>query len=186
MVPSLQERWSTAHPLYSVDEYVSHDGIGGILLRWVSYLEVAEWDHAVHHLGHAEAVPEIVKGVVSVIVMNAQLQREWMKQFLWKHTCQPPWKHSIALQQLCGAQYYLLLGQSDSTRLSDTLLSSWGRVRDYYLSRTYQLVKLSNFSLNTRYQWGNTSAELQVHLSPVTGLLSWICISAHAVVKWWL
>lgn len=34
------------------------------------YLEAAEGDHAVHHLGHAEAVPEIVEGVVSVVVVN--------------------------------------------------------------------------------------------------------------------
>lgn len=53
---------------------VPHDGNGAILLRWGAYLEAAERDHAVHHLGHAEAVPEIMKGVVSVIVMNTQLQ----------------------------------------------------------------------------------------------------------------
>lgn len=41
-----------------------------------SYLEAAEWDHAVHHLGHAETVPEIVEGVVPVIVVDAKLQRE--------------------------------------------------------------------------------------------------------------
>lgn len=43
------------------------------------YLEAAEGDHAVHHLGHAEAVPEIVEGVVSVVVVNTQLQREGME-----------------------------------------------------------------------------------------------------------
>lgn len=86
-----------------VDEHVPHDGNGVILLRWGAYLEAAERDHAVHHLGHTEAVPEIMKGVVSVIVMNTQLQREGMKQsetgelFLYKnmitHDSQPPWKH---------------------------------------------------------------------------------------------
>ena len=114
----------------SVDEHVPHDGNGVILLRWGAYLEAAERDHAVHHLGHAEAVPEIVKGVVSVIVMNTQLQREGMKLsetgelFLCKnmitYASQPPWKHCISLQESYGAQYFLL-AQSDSTRLFDTL-----------------------------------------------------------------
>lgn len=64
----------------SVDEQVPHDGNGVILLRLGPYLEAAERDHAVHHLGHTEAVPEIMKGVVPVIVMNTQLQREGVKR----------------------------------------------------------------------------------------------------------
>lgn len=57
-----------------------HDRNEVILLRWRAYLEAAERDHAVHHLSHTEAVPEIMEGVVSVIVMNTQLQREGMEQ----------------------------------------------------------------------------------------------------------
>ena len=115
----------------SVDEHVPHDGKGVILLRWGAYLEVAERDHAVHHLGHAEAMPEIMKRVVSVIVMNTQLQREGTKQsergelFLHRkittYSSQPLWKHSVSLQESCGALYYFLLGLSDSTRPSDTI-----------------------------------------------------------------
>lgn len=63
----------------SVDEQVPHDGNAVILPRLGPYLEAAERYHAVHHLGHTEAVPEIMKGVVPVIVMNAQLQREGVK-----------------------------------------------------------------------------------------------------------
>lgn len=38
-----------------------------------THLEATERDHAVHHLGHAEAVPEVVEGVVSVVVVDAEL-----------------------------------------------------------------------------------------------------------------
>lgn len=38
-----------------------------------THLEAAEPDHAVHHLGHAEAVPEVVEGVVPVVVVHAEL-----------------------------------------------------------------------------------------------------------------
>lgn len=39
-----------------------------------THLEPAEPDHAVHHLGHAEAVPEVVEGVVPVVVLHAELR----------------------------------------------------------------------------------------------------------------
>lgn len=38
-----------------------------------THLEPAEPDHAVHHLGHAEAVPEVVERVVPVVVVHAEL-----------------------------------------------------------------------------------------------------------------
>lgn len=38
-----------------------------------THLEPAEPDHAVHHLGHAEAMPEVVEGVVPVVVVHAEL-----------------------------------------------------------------------------------------------------------------
>lgn len=38
-----------------------------------AYLQAAEADHAVHHLGDAEAVAEVVEGVVLVVVMDTQL-----------------------------------------------------------------------------------------------------------------
>lgn len=81
--------------------------------RGGSYLEAAERDHAVHHLGHAEAVPEIVEGVVSVIVVDTQLQREGMKL---SETAELFPKHCISLKESYGAQDYSLPGQSDSTR----------------------------------------------------------------------
>lgn len=37
------------------------------------YLKVAEVDHAVHHLCDTEAVAEVVKWVVPVVVMNTEL-----------------------------------------------------------------------------------------------------------------
>lgn len=37
------------------------------------YLEVAEVDHAVHHLCNAKAVAEVVEWVVPVVVMNTEL-----------------------------------------------------------------------------------------------------------------
>lgn len=40
------------------------------------YLQAAEADHAVHHLGDTEAVAEVVEGVVLVVVMDTQLQRQ--------------------------------------------------------------------------------------------------------------
>lgn len=43
----------------------------------VFYLEVAEVDHAIHHLTNAEAVAEVVERVVTVVLLNCQLgQRE--------------------------------------------------------------------------------------------------------------
>lgn len=39
------------------------------------YLEAAEADHAVHHLGDTETVAEVVEGVVPVVVMDTQLHR---------------------------------------------------------------------------------------------------------------
>ena len=38
-------------------------------------LEIAQVDHAVHHLRHAEAVPEVVERVVAIILLDAQLDR---------------------------------------------------------------------------------------------------------------
>lgn len=40
------------------------------------YLQTAEADHAVHHLGDTETVAEVVEGVVLVVVMDTQLQRQ--------------------------------------------------------------------------------------------------------------
>lgn len=39
------------------------------------YLQAAEADHAVHHLGDTETVAEVVEGVVLVVVMNTKLDR---------------------------------------------------------------------------------------------------------------
>lgn len=39
-----------------------------------THLEPAEPDHAVHHLCDAEAVPEVVEGVVPVVVVHAELR----------------------------------------------------------------------------------------------------------------
>lgn len=39
-----------------------------------THLEPAEPDHAVHHLGHAEAVAEVVERVVPVVVVHAELR----------------------------------------------------------------------------------------------------------------
>lgn len=38
-----------------------------------AYLQVAEVDHAVHHLCDTEAVAEVVEWVVPVVVMNTEL-----------------------------------------------------------------------------------------------------------------
>lgn len=38
-----------------------------------THLEATEPDHAVHHLRHTEAVPEVVEGVVPVVVVHAEL-----------------------------------------------------------------------------------------------------------------
>lgn len=40
------------------------------------YLQAAEADHAVHHLGDTETVAEVVEGVVLVVVMNTKLDRQ--------------------------------------------------------------------------------------------------------------
>lgn len=40
------------------------------------YLQAAEADHAVHHLGDTETVPEVVEGVVLVVVMDTKLETE--------------------------------------------------------------------------------------------------------------
>lgn len=61
------------------EKWLRFEGGNGVVPCRGWYLEAAEGDHAVHHLGHTEAVPEIVEGVVSVIVVNAQLQREGME-----------------------------------------------------------------------------------------------------------
>lgn len=37
------------------------------------YLQVAQVNHAVHHLADAEAVTEVVEGVAAVVLLNAQL-----------------------------------------------------------------------------------------------------------------
>lgn len=39
------------------------------------YLQAAEADHAVHHLGDAETVAEVVEWVVLVVVMDTKLRR---------------------------------------------------------------------------------------------------------------
>lgn len=38
------------------------------------YLQAAEADHAVHHLGDTETVAEVVEGVVLVVVMDTKLE----------------------------------------------------------------------------------------------------------------
>lgn len=44
--------------------------------------------HSVHHLGHTEAVPEIVEGVVSVILLNTQLkQTPSDNEGFWRVVC---------------------------------------------------------------------------------------------------
>ena len=40
------------------------------------YLQAAEADHAVHHLGDTETVAEVVERVVLVVVMNTKLHRQ--------------------------------------------------------------------------------------------------------------
>ena len=40
----------------------------------MTHLEATAPDHAVHHLGHTEAVPEVVEGVVPVVVMHTELR----------------------------------------------------------------------------------------------------------------
>lgn len=47
--------------------------VRGDLTR-VCYLEVAEVDHAIHHLADTEAVAEVVKRVVTVVLLNCQLE----------------------------------------------------------------------------------------------------------------
>lgn len=42
--------------------------------KHVSYLEVAEVYHAIHHLTDTEAVAEVVKRVVAVVLLNSQLE----------------------------------------------------------------------------------------------------------------
>lgn len=37
------------------------------------YLQAAQADHAVHHLGDAETVAEVVEGVVLVVVVDTEL-----------------------------------------------------------------------------------------------------------------
>lgn len=44
-----------------------------MLRRRSSYLQAAQADHAVHHLGDAETVAEVVEGVVLVVVVDTQL-----------------------------------------------------------------------------------------------------------------
>lgn len=39
-----------------------------------THLEATEPDHTVHHLRHTEAVPEVVKGIVPVVVMYTELR----------------------------------------------------------------------------------------------------------------
>ena len=41
-----------------------------------TYLQTAEVYHAVHHLCDTEAVAEVVKGVVPVVVMDTELSGE--------------------------------------------------------------------------------------------------------------
>jgi len=37
-------------------------------------MELAEVDHTIHHLGNTKAVSKVVKWVVSVVFLNAQLK----------------------------------------------------------------------------------------------------------------
>lgn len=39
------------------------------------YLQVAEVNHAIHHLANTEAVTEVVEGVVTVVLLNCQLEQ---------------------------------------------------------------------------------------------------------------
>lgn len=40
------------------------------------YLQVAEVNHAIHHLTDAEAVTKVVERVVTVVLLNRQLERQ--------------------------------------------------------------------------------------------------------------
>lgn len=53
-----------------------------------AYLQAAEADHAVHHLGDAETVAEVVEGVVLVVVMDTQLwgQSDGAELITWSYT----------------------------------------------------------------------------------------------------
>lgn len=42
----------------------------------VPHLQAAEADHAVHHLSDAETVTEVVEGVVLVVVMDTELEKQ--------------------------------------------------------------------------------------------------------------
>lgn len=39
-----------------------------------SDLKIAEVNHAIHHLAHAEAVPEVMERVAAVIFLNSKLE----------------------------------------------------------------------------------------------------------------
>lgn len=75
---------TTAHSsrLFTFTSPVGHgQGWAGSERAWlwpvgVAYLQAAEADHAVHHLGDAEAVAEVVEGVVFVVVVDTELWRQ--------------------------------------------------------------------------------------------------------------
>lgn len=46
---------------------------GFVAVTCEGYLQAAEADHAVHHLGDTETVAEVVEGVVLVVVMDTEL-----------------------------------------------------------------------------------------------------------------
>ena len=42
----------------------------------LTHLEVAEMDHPIHHLADAEAMAEVVEGVATVVLLDAQLLKK--------------------------------------------------------------------------------------------------------------
>lgn len=49
-----------------------------------SYLQIAEMNHAIHHLTNTEAVTKVVERVVTVVLLNCQLKGR--KLFIhWAH-----------------------------------------------------------------------------------------------------
>ena len=42
--------------------------------------QMAELDHAIHHLGDAEAMAEIMERVVAVVLLHTQLEEDEMKR----------------------------------------------------------------------------------------------------------
>lgn len=63
--------------------------INSVLRRRSCYLQAAQADHAVHHLGDAETVAEVVEGVVLVVVVDTQLDGRRRRRV---ESCMCPWQ----------------------------------------------------------------------------------------------